>query len=94
MDIFSTIYPDAAVVFATAAWQYPHHMLPGLRGQRGKILTVANWSGQWLGLAGLLNLSGSLVKCGTPCSTLWSKSVWSGIRYDGCGSASTAAAHG
>ena len=74
MDVFRTIDPDANLVFATAAWQYTHHVLPGLRFHRGPILTVANWSGQWPGLVGLLNLNGSLVKAGVKFSTLWSES--------------------
>ena len=73
MDIFADIDPEADLVFATAAWQYSHHVLPGMRSHRGPILTVANWSGQWPGLVGLLNLNGSLVKAGVPFSTLWSK---------------------
>ncbi len=40
---------------------------------QGPILTVANWSGQWPGLVGLLNLNGSLVKAGKPFSSIWSK---------------------
>ncbi len=50
MDVFMKIHPRAKLVFATAAWQYSHHVLPGLRGHQGPILTVANWSGQWPGL--------------------------------------------
>jgi L-fucose isomerase-like protein len=73
MDVFRKIDPEANVVFATAAWQYTHHVLPGLRSHRGPILTVANWSGQWPGLVGLLNLNGSLVKAGVKFSTLWSE---------------------
>ncbi len=73
MDIFMTIPTGAKLVFATAAWQYSHHVLPGLRDHRGPILTVANWSGQWPGLVGLLNLNGSLVKAGVPFSSLWSR---------------------
>ena len=73
MDVFMNIHPDARLVFATSAWQYSHHVLPGLRSHRGPILTVANWSGQWPGLVGLLNLNGSLVKAGREFSTLWSK---------------------
>jgi hypothetical protein len=73
MDVFMNINPDASLVFATAAWQYTHHVLPGMRSHRGPILTVANWSGEWPGLVGLLNLNGSLVKAGVPFSTLWSK---------------------
>jgi len=67
------IHPDAKLVFATAAWQYSHHVLPGLRSHRGPILTAANWSGQWPGLVGLLNLNGSLIKAGMPFSSIWSK---------------------
>jgi len=73
MDVFGTIPPDAPVVVAEAVWQYSHHVLPGLRFHRGPILTVANWSGQWPGLVGLLNLNGSLVKARVPFSTIWSK---------------------
>lgn len=73
MDIFERIDPHANLVFATAAWQYTHHVLPGMRSHRGPMLTVANWSGQWPGLVGLLNLNGSLVKAGVPFSTLWSE---------------------
>jgi hypothetical protein len=73
MDIFSTIDPEANLVFATAAWQYSHHVLAGMRSHRGPILTVANWSGQWPGLVGLLNLNGSLIKAGVKFSTLWTE---------------------
>jgi L-fucose isomerase-like protein len=73
MDVFESIDPNANLVFATAAWQYTHHVLPGMRSHRGPILTVANWSGQWPGLVGLLNLNGSLVKAGVPFNTLWSE---------------------
>jgi len=73
MDVFMNIHPQARIVFATAAWQYTHHVLPGLRNHQGPILTVANWSGQWPGLVGLLNLNGSLIKAGKKFSTIWSK---------------------
>ena len=73
MDVFMNIHPEARLVFATAAWQYSHHVLPGLRSHKGPILTVANWSGQWPGLVGLLNLNGSLVKAGRKFSSIWSK---------------------
>ncbi len=73
MDVFMKIHPEAKLVFATAAWQYSHHVLPGLRSHKGPILTAANWSGQWPGLVGLLNLNGSLIKAGTPFSSIWSK---------------------
>src|ERR1700728_4315595 len=73
MDVFMKIHPEARLVFATAAWQYSHHVLPGLRSHQGPILTVANWSGQWPGLVVLLNLNGSLVKAGKNFSSIWSK---------------------
>ncbi len=73
MDIFSGIDPNANLVFATAAWQYSHHVLPGMRSHRGPMLTVANWSGQWPGLVGLLNLNGSLIKAGVKFNSLWSE---------------------
>jgi len=56
-----------------SVWQYSHHVLAGLLSHRGPILTVANWSGQWPGLVGMLNLNGSLVKAGREFSTIWSK---------------------
>src|ERR1700744_6582741 len=37
MDIFAGIDPGANLVFATAAWQYSHHVLPGLRSHQGPI---------------------------------------------------------
>ena len=73
MDVFMNIPPDARLLVAEAVWQYSHHVLPGLRSHRGPILTLANWSGQWPGLVGMLNLNGSLRKAGVPYSTLWSK---------------------
>ncbi len=73
MDVFMRIPKNAKLVFATAAWQYSHHVLPGLRSHAGPILTVANWSGQWPGLVGLLNLNGSLTKAGVKFSSIWSK---------------------
>jgi len=73
MDIFASIDPDANLVFATAAWQYSHHVLSGMRSHHGPMLTVANWSGQWPGLVGLLNLNGSLIKAGVKFNSLWSE---------------------
>ncbi len=72
MDVFATIDPDAPLIVAEAVWQYSHHVLAGLRSHRGPILTVANWSGQWPGLVGMLNLNGSLTKAGIPYSSIWS----------------------
>ena len=73
MDLFATIDPNAPLVVVESVWQYSHHILPGLLSHRGPILTVANWSGQWPGLVGMLNLNGCLRKAGVKFSTLWSK---------------------
>ena len=73
MDVFEHIHPDAPLVVAEAVWQYSGHLWAGLVSHRGPILTVANWSGQWPGLVGMLNLNGCLRKAGIPFSTLWSK---------------------
>ncbi len=72
MQVFANIPKDAPLIVAEAVWQYTHHVLAGLIHHRGPILTVANWSGQWPGLVGLLNLNGSLTKAGVPYSSLWS----------------------
>ena len=73
MDVFQSIPKDAPVIVAEAVWQYSYHVLAGLRDQRGPILTVANWSGQWPGLVGLLNLNGCLTKMGVKYGSLWSE---------------------
>lgn len=73
LDVFANIDPEAPIVVAEAVWQYSHHVLAGLSTHRGPILTVANWSGQWPGLVGLLNLNGSLTKAGVQYSSLWSE---------------------
>lgn len=73
MTVFREIPPAAPLMVAEAVWQYSHHVLAGLTTHRGPILTVANWSGQWPGLVGMLNLNGSLSKAGVAYSTLWSE---------------------
>jgi hypothetical protein len=73
LDVFMQIPPEARLVVVEAVWQYSHHVLPGLSAHRGPVLTVANWSGQWPGLVGLLNLNASLHKAGIIFSTIWSK---------------------
>jgi hypothetical protein len=73
MDVFMRIHPDAPVIVAEAVWQYSHNVFSGLEHHRGPILTVANWSGQWPGLVGMLNLNGCLHKGGVTFSTLWSQ---------------------
>lgn len=73
MRAFAGVDPDAKLIVAEAVWQYSHHVLPGLMSHRGPILTVANWSGQWPGLVGMLNLNGSLTKADVAYSTIWTE---------------------
>lgn len=73
IGVFREIPADAPLIVAEAVWQYTQHLLPGLLTHRGPILTVANWSGTWPGLVGLLNLNASLTKAGVAYSTLWSE---------------------
>jgi len=73
IEVFKTINPDAPLIVAESVWQYTHHVLAGLTTHKGPILTVANWSGQWPGLVGMLNLNGSLTKAGVNYSSLWSE---------------------
>lgn len=73
MDIFRNIDPKQPLIVAESVWQYSHHVLAGLTTHQGPILTVANWSGQWPGLVGMLNLNGCLTKAGISYSTLWSE---------------------
>ncbi|MGX1310077.1 hypothetical protein RKD24_000196 [Streptomyces calvus] len=72
MEVFKSIPKDAPLIVVEAVWQYSHHVLAGLRSHRGPILVVANWSGEFPGLVGLLNLAGSLTKAGRDYSVLWS----------------------
>ncbi len=74
MRVFAEIAPDAKLIVAETVWQYSHHILAGLIDHKGPILTLANWSGTWPGLVGLLNLNASLTKAGVKYSTLWSES--------------------
>ncbi len=73
LEVFRKIPRDAPVVVAEAVWQYSHHVLPGLLDRAAPILTVSNWSGEWPGLVGMLNLNGSLTKADKKYSTLWSE---------------------
>jgi hypothetical protein len=73
MEVFRKIPADAPLIVAEAVWQYSHHVLAGLSTHRGPILTVANWSGTWPGLVGMLNLNGSLTKARVSYSSLWSE---------------------
>lgn len=72
-EVFNGIPKNAPLIVAEAVWQYSHHVLHGLMFHEGPILTVANWSGTYPGLVGMLNLNGSLTKAGVKYSTLWSE---------------------
>jgi L-fucose isomerase-like protein len=72
MQVFRNIPLTAPLIVVEAVWQYTHHLLQGLYSHEGPILTVANWSGEWPGLVGMLNLNGSLTKAGVRYDTLWS----------------------
>src|SRR5271157_4812149 len=72
IEVFRNLPPAAPLIVCEAVWEYSHQVLTGLILHQGPILTVANWSGQWPGLVGLLNLNACLAKANTPYSTLWS----------------------
>jgi hypothetical protein len=73
MEVFRRLDPKAPLIVAECVWQYSHHLLHGLLTHQGPILTVANWSGTWPGLVGMLNLNGSMTKAGINYSSLWSE---------------------
>ncbi|MBI2925931.1 MAG: fucose isomerase [Verrucomicrobia bacterium] len=81
--VFRELDPHAPLIIAECVWQYSQHLLPGLFTHRGPILTVANWSGTWPGLVGMLNLNGSLTKMGVRYSTLWSEDFADGFFKNG-----------
>jgi hypothetical protein len=83
IEVFRQLDPNAPLIVAEGVWQYSHHVLAGLTTHRGPILTVANWSGTWPGLVGMLNLNGSLTKAGVPYSTLWSEDFQDGFFRSG-----------
>jgi len=73
IEVFRGIDPEVPLIVAECVWQYSQHVLPGLYTHGAPILTVANWSGTWPGLVGMLNLNGSLTKMGVRYSTIWSE---------------------
>ncbi|MCU0317581.1 MAG: hypothetical protein MUC92_13430 [Fimbriimonadaceae bacterium] len=83
LEAFSKLDRKAPLIVAEAVWQYSHHVLGGLLHHEGPILTLANWSGQWPGLVGLLNLNASLKKAGKAYSTLWTETFDEDFFFDG-----------
>ncbi len=73
MEVFRNVPREAPLVIVEAVWQYSHHLLHGLRDHQGPILAVANFAGDFPGLVGLLNLTGSLTKAGIKYSSVWSR---------------------
>jgi hypothetical protein len=73
LEVFRKLVPNAPLIVAECVWQYSQHLLGGLFTHRGPILTVANWSGTWPGLVGMLNLNASMTKAGIRYSSLWSE---------------------
>lgn len=73
MDVFAKIDRKTPLIVAECVWQYSHHVLSGLISHEGPILTLANWSGTWPGLVGMLNLNGSLTKARVKYTTIWSE---------------------
>jgi hypothetical protein len=73
LAIFSGINKSLPIIVAESVWQYSHHVLVGLIDHQAPILTLANWSGTWPGLVGLLNLNGSLTRANVSYSSLWSE---------------------
>ncbi|MFD1630539.1 fucose isomerase [Pseudopedobacter beijingensis] len=72
IEVFKNIDPHAPLIVAESVWQYSHHVLAGLTTHKGPILVAANWSGEFPGLVGALNLTGSLTKAEVEYSFLWS----------------------
>jgi hypothetical protein len=85
IDVFRKLDPSAPLIVAECVWQYSHHVLAGLSTHKGPILTVANWSGTWPGLVGMLNLNGSMTKAGIRYSTLWSEDFKDAFFKEGLG---------
>jgi len=83
IQIFRTIDPEAPLVVAEAVWEYTSHVLAGLTKHRGPILTLANWSGEWPGLVGMLNVNASLTKAGIRYSSIWSEDFEDGFARSG-----------
>jgi hypothetical protein len=73
LDVFAKLDPEAPLIVAEAVWQYSQQVLIGLTRHRGPILIAANWSGEWPGLVGALNLRASLTKAGVASSLVWSE---------------------
>ncbi len=67
-EIIGDIPDGSLLVVQESVWQYSHHVLGALeqfiKERKGRVITVANYSGTWPGLVGMSNLNASLVKRG------------------------------
>ena len=79
----AAIPPDLPLIVLSTTWQYSHHVAAGLASHRGPILLMANFSGTWPGLVGMLNLAGTLTSLGVPYSRLWSEDLTDAFFIDG-----------
>ena len=70
-DVFQNIHPEDPVVVAETVWQYSDHILERLLNHQAPILIVCNWSGEWPGLVGALNLRASLTAFEREYAFLW-----------------------
>ena len=83
IELFRKIDRDTPLIVAEAVWEYSSHVLAGLTKHRGPILTLANWSGLWPGLVGMLNVNASLTKAGIAYSSIWSEDFEDGFARGG-----------
>jgi hypothetical protein len=82
-DLFATIDPRAPVIVLLTAWQYSHHLAPGLAKHKGPVLLLANFDGTWPGLVGMLCMAGTLTSLCKTYSRLWSSDFDDAFFYQG-----------
>ena len=81
--VMAAIPPDLPLIVLSTTWQYSHHIAAGLAAHRGPILLLANFSGTWPGLVGMLNLAGTLTSLDVGYSRLWSEDLTDRLFLDG-----------
>jgi len=72
---FGKIPAGGAALLPMTAWAYAQFAVPALVGHDGPILLVANKSGTWPGMVGMLSAGGYFDAVGTPHSRIWSPTV-------------------
>ncbi len=74
MDVFTHIDPGSTAGGGRSrGTQQPSARRADCASGPHSFLTVANWSGQWPGLVGMLNSMAARARAGVPYSTIWSK---------------------